>query len=107
MTNKFMTATMLVATLVVCGARPATAAQGRSPCPPPPKLEASSTSVDTKTALDLATKILGKIGIDANFKTTRDSILKGNPRADQAAIVLTMANTLCEMIWSDPALERW
>lgn len=105
MTNRCMTATMLVATLVMWGARPAIAAQGRSPCPPPPKLEASSTSVDTKTALDLATKILGKIGIDANFKTTRDSIFKDNPRADQAAIVLTMANTLCEMIWSDTALS--
>jgi hypothetical protein len=98
------TFTLLCATLVVLGSRPA-AGQGNPPCPPAPKLEASTTSVDTKTALDAVSKVLGKVGIDINFRTTRDSILKDNPRADQVVIVLTMANTLCAMIWSDTALS--
>jgi hypothetical protein len=104
MVNRLETVILLSAALVVLGVRPA-AGQGRPPCPPAPKLEASTTSVDTKTALDAVSKILGKVGIDINFRTTRDSVLKDNPRADQVVIVLTMANTLCEMIWSDSALS--
>jgi len=84
--------------------RSAAAAQ-HPPCPPVPKLEATTVSVDTKTALDAVGKVLGKIGIDVNFRSTRDNILKDNPRADQVVIVLTMANAFCEMIWSDSALS--
>jgi hypothetical protein len=104
MINRVGSVTLLCATLLVLGARPA-AGQSRPPCPAAPKLEASTTSVDTKTALDVVSKLVGKVGIDINFRTTRDSILKDNPRADQMVIVLTMANTLCEMIWSDSALS--
>jgi hypothetical protein len=68
-------------------------------------LEASTTSVATKTALDAISKLLGNIGIDIDVRMTRDSVLKDNPRADQVVIVLVMANTLCEMIWSDTALK--
>lgn len=104
MINRFGSVTLLCATLVVLGSRPASG-QGHPPCPPAPKLEASTTSVDTKTALDAVSKLLARVGIDINFRTTRDSIFKGNPRADQVVIVLTMVNTLCEMIWSDSALS--
>ena len=104
MINRFGSVSVLCVTLVVLGARPA-AAQGHPPCPPAPKLEASTTSVDTKAALDAVGKVLGKVGIDVNFRTSRDSILKNNPRADQVVIVLTMANALCQMIWSDAALS--
>lgn len=90
-----------------CGLATATpvAAQQRPQCPPAPNLQSSSTAVETKVAADALTKILGKLGVDVDVRTTRDSVLKDNPRADQAVIVLTMANTMCEMIWSDPALS--
>ncbi|HEX4545982.1 MAG TPA: hypothetical protein VH110_06440 [Candidatus Acidoferrum sp.] len=65
----------------------------------------STTSVATKTALDAISKWLGRIGIDVDVRMTRDSVLKDNPRADQVVIVIVMANTLCEMIWSDTALK--
>lgn len=74
------------------------------PCPPPPTLEVSTTSLETNAAIDAVSKVLAKVGIDINFRSTRDSILKDNPRADQVIIVLTMANALCEMIWSDASL---
>jgi hypothetical protein len=80
-------------------------AQGQPPCPAAPKLEATSTSVDTKAALDAVAKILGKVGLGVSVKTTRDSILRDNPRADQVVIVLTMANSYCLMIWSDTSLS--
>ncbi len=104
MINRFWTVTLVCATLIALGSRPA-AGQGHPQCPQAPKLEASTTSVETKTALDAVGKLLGKVGIDINFRTTRDSILKDNPRADQVVVVLTMANVLCEMIWSDSALS--
>ena len=81
------------------------AAQAGPKCPPAPKLESSSVSLDTKAAVDVVNKLLGKVGLDVNFKTTRDSVLKDNPRADQMVIVLTMANTFCEMIASDTSLS--
>ena len=74
-------------------------------CPPAPSLESSQTSVETKAAADFMTKLLGKLGLDLNVRSTRDSVLKDNPRADQAIIVLTMANTLCVMISSDATLS--
>ena len=82
------------------------AAAAQSPtCPPAPSLESSQTSVETKVAADFMTKLLAKLGLDLNVRSTRDSILKDNPRADQAVIVLTMANTLCVMISSDATLS--
>lgn len=90
--------------MVVLGSYPA-ASQDHPPCPPAPELETRSISVSTKTALDALRRLLGKIGIDIDVRTTRDSVLKENPKADQTVIVLTMANTLCEMIWSDSALK--
>ena len=103
-TSKFGSVILLCAATVVLNSRPATS-QEHPPCPPAPKLEASTASVDTTTALHAVSKLLAKIGIDIDVRTTRDSVLKDNPRADQAVIVLTMANTLCEMIWSDSALN--
>jgi len=75
------------------------------PCPPVPTLEVGTTSVATKTALDAVGKLLGRLGIDVDVRTTRDNVLRENPRADQVIIVLTMANIYCKMIWSDTALK--
>ncbi|WP_175148190.1 hypothetical protein [Paraburkholderia ultramafica] len=61
--------------------------------------------MDTKAALDAVSKRLASIGLGINVRTTRDNILKDNPRADQLVIVLTMANMLCEMVWSDTTLS--
>ncbi len=104
MINRFGSVTLLCATLVTLGPQPA-AAQAHPPCPPAPKLETSATSVETKTAVDAVSKLLAKFGVDVNIKTTRDSILKGNPDANQTLVVLTMAATYCEMIWSDSSLS--
>jgi len=76
-----------------------------SQCPPAPAIDSTTTSVETKTALDGLHKFLASVGIDVSVRKTRDNILKDNPRADQVLIVLTMANMLCEMIWSDTALS--
>lgn len=91
----------LMAMILPSGSR----AQDHPPCPPAPALEASTISVDTKTAADLATKLLGRLGIDIDVHTTRDSVLKDNPRADQTITVLTMMHIYCEMIWSDTKLS--
>lgn len=80
------------------------AAQPSFNCPPAPSLETAETSVDTKVAANFLTKLLGKLGIDIDFRATRDSVLKDNPRADQLFIALTMANTLCVMIAADTTL---
>lgn len=82
---------------------PATAQQAFQ-CPSLPNLEATNTTVDTKTALDVLSKIISNVGIDIDVRRERDSILKNNPRADQTIIVLTMASTLCGMIASDSSL---
>jgi hypothetical protein len=104
MIGRFGSVILLCAGTVVLDSWPAIS-QEHPPCPPAPKLEASTTSVATKTALDAVSKLVGRIGIHIDVRTTRDSVLKDNPRADQAVIVLTMANTLCEMIWSDSTLS--
>lgn len=95
----------LMAFLITVSTVDAIAAQSHPPCPPAPSAESSTISVDTKTAADLVTKLLGKVGIDINVKATRDNVLKDNPRADQVFLVLTMINVQCEMIWSDPQLS--
>ena len=105
MSNRVWTTGLLCAVLVVGLGPHLVIAQDNPHCPPAPRLEASSTSIDTKTALDAVSKVLAKLGLDINFKTTRDNILKDNPRADQMVIVLTMGNTFCQMIWSDPSLS--
>ena len=74
-------------------------------CPRAPALEVSTASVATSTALDAIGKLLAKAGVDIDVRMNRDSILRDKPRADQVMIVLTMANTLCEMIWSDTNLK--
>jgi hypothetical protein len=81
------------------------AAEEYSQCPAVPTLEVRATSVATKTAMDAVGKLLGRLGIDIDVRTTRDNVLKDNPRADQVVIVLTMANIYCKMIWSDTALR--
>jgi len=81
------------------------AAQQVVQCPALPNLESTNTSVDTKTALDVLSKIISNVGIDIDVRRERDSILKNNPRADQTIIVLTMASTLCGMIASDASLS--
>jgi hypothetical protein len=83
---------------------PATAQQAFQ-CPSLPNLEATNTTVDTKTALDVLSKVISNVGIDIDVRRERDSILKNNPRADQTIIVLTMASTLCGMIASDASLS--
>ena len=52
-------------------------------CPTVPTLEVGATSVATKTGVDAVGKLLGRLGIDINVRTTRDNVLKDNPRADQ------------------------
>ncbi|HVQ71170.1 MAG TPA: hypothetical protein VMT08_27055 [Bradyrhizobium sp.] len=74
-------------------------------CPAVPSLESRAISVETKAGADAVSKLLAKIGIDVNVHTTRNNVLKDNPRADQVVIVLTMANIYCKMIWSDSALK--
>jgi hypothetical protein len=103
MTKRLRCLSSVLATLLMLGGQHVFAQQ--NPCPAPPNLEASTTSLETSTALDAVSKVLAKVGIDINFRSTRDSIFRDNPSADQAIIVLTMANTLCEMIWSDPSLS--
>jgi hypothetical protein len=78
--------------------------QDHSPCPAQPNLETSSNVVATKSGLDMVGRLLGRLGIDIDVRTTRDNILKNNPRADQVVIVLTMVHTYCELIWSDGSL---
>ena len=104
MISRYVSVTLVCAATVALRSLPAIS-QVPPQCPPAPKLEASTLSVDTKTALDAVSKLLGRVGLDINVRTTRDSVLKDNPRADQVVIVLTMANTLCVMIWSDSSLS--
>jgi hypothetical protein len=84
---------------------PAFAEQNNLTCPPPPNLQTSTTSVETKTAVNAVGKLLGKLGIGVNVRTTRDNILKDNPHADQVVTVLSMANMLCNFISSDTTLS--
>lgn len=74
-------------------------------CPAAPSLEGGAISVETKVGANAVSKLLAKIGIEVNVHTTRDNVLKDNPRAEQVVIVLTMANIYCKMIWSDSALK--
>src|SRR2546425_2262270 len=104
MIGRFGSVILLCAATVVLESWPA-ASQEQPRCPPAPKLEASTTSVFTKIAVDAFSKVLAKVGINIDVRTTRDSVLKDNPRANQILTVLTMANTYCQMLWSDSTLS--
>ncbi|SRR6266436_4417878 len=96
---------ILLGVLVIPLRIPPGAAEEYPQCPAVPPLEVRATSVVTKTGMDAVGKLLGRLGIDIDVRSTRDNVLKDNPRADQAVIVLTMANIYCKMIWSDTALK--
>ena len=59
------------------------AAEDYAQCPAIPSLESGRVSFDTKVGADAVSKLLAKIGIVVNVVTTRDNVLKDNPRADQ------------------------
>ena len=98
---------VLCASLVLVSifARAQVAAPPTGRCPAAPETAKTSTATGTSIALEAASKLLAQLGFKIDYRATRDVILADHPQADQMVVVLIMANTLCEMIWSDSALS--
>jgi hypothetical protein len=74
-------------------------------CPPQPDLSKGTVTLETKGAVSGVLKVIGEFGLGVNFTKARNTVLDGNPRADEAIVVMTMAATLCPMIWTDTSLS--